>query len=346
MALAPDGGLYILGTTESFGPGLSDLYLVRTDNRGIELWSKAYGGANIDSGRALIATSDGGLLMVGTTFSFSKGISDIYAVKVNPDGDTLWTRNYGSSNADIGSAVIEVAGGYLIAGSTEGFGATSKDYYAVMIDHNGEVVWQRNYPGGKEDICSDIAPTREGYLMSGTNPDGPTIYLVRLDSAGKILTGRSVFNPKGSARAGFMVNDTSFVFFGFSRISVGAEDSLLIHKTNFAGDRNLFPAIRNFGGGGSRANDGIQSRDGGFVALGSSEGFGRGADLFVVKTNSDGILEWARAYGGERDDEGNAILQTPDGGYVLVGTTRSGVNGTNGSDILLLKTNANGELVE
>jgi hypothetical protein len=265
---------------------------------------------------------------------------------VNLAGDTLWTRNFGSPQADVASAVVEVSGGYVIAGTTDGFGATLRDYYAVMIDPNGATIWERSYPGGDDEVCSDIATTREGYVLVGSVPVSLNIYVMRLDTVGRYLTSRKVFSPKGAARAGMVVADTSFVFFGMSRIGVGSEDSLLIHKTNFSVDRNIFPAIRNFGGGGSSANDGIQSSDGGFVALGSSEGFGRGADLFVVKTNSDGVLEWSRAYGGERDDEGRAILQTSDGGYILVGTTRSGVSGTNGSDILLLKTNSKGELVE
>jgi hypothetical protein len=349
VALAPDGGYYIFGTTESFGAGQEDFYLVRTDNQGVELWAKTYGGTGIDSGRAMIATNDGGALLVGTSFSFThSGFNDVYVVKVNSDGDTLWTRNFGSTNPDVGTAVLEVPEGYLIAGSTTGFNAVQNDFYAVLVDRQGGKIWEKSYPGGKDEILTDLTKSAEGYLMTGWIVDvsQPQIYMTRIDSAGNYIIGKSPFFPKGVANAGYMVEDTALIFFGFSRNISGREDSLLLLKTNLTADRFYFPSSRSFGGGGSGANDGFPTADGGYIAVGASAGFGRGADLFVVKTSRDGLLEWSRAYGGERDEEGKAVLQTPDGGYVFVGTTRSVVRGTNGSDIILLKTNASGELVE
>ncbi len=103
---------------------------------------------------------------------------------------------------------------------------------------------------------------------------------------------------------------------------------------------------RNFGGGGSGIYSAIETTDGGYALLGYSRGFGRGSDMFLVRTNAQGDPLWSQSFGGERDDEGYAIVQTTDGGFVLVGTTRSVVRGTNGSDILLIRTNSQGELVD
>jgi hypothetical protein len=106
----PGSGYAILGYTQSFGAGASDLYLVRTDLQGNVLWQRTYGGIRNDMGEAMCSMPGGGFLLTGSTASFGAGEYDAYLVRTNAAGDTLWTRTYGGTDLD-GSADVRPATG-------------------------------------------------------------------------------------------------------------------------------------------------------------------------------------------------------------------------------------------
>ncbi len=91
-----DSGYIILGTTKSFGAGLKDVYLLKVDMNGILVWSKTYGGPNDDIGYFVSQTEDEGFIITGWTKSFGAGDEDVYLIRTNSNGDTLWTKTYGS----------------------------------------------------------------------------------------------------------------------------------------------------------------------------------------------------------------------------------------------------------
>jgi hypothetical protein len=127
-----DGGCVVSGYTESFGAGVSDFYLVKTDSQGDTVWTRTYGGGYADYGRSVQQTTDGGYVVAGYTYSFGAGSSDFYIVRTNTQGDTLWTRTYGGSSGDYACSVQQTAdGGYVVAGYTRSFGAGSLDFYLV-----------------------------------------------------------------------------------------------------------------------------------------------------------------------------------------------------------------------
>ena len=127
-----DGGFIISGYTNSFGAGDLDFYLVRTDAAGNELWHKTYGGSGTDYCYAVEVTPDSGFVMVGRTGSFGAGNDDMYVVRTDSHGDSLWTWTYGGPQNDWATDVkITPKGDYLITGGTESFGAGSAD--AILI---------------------------------------------------------------------------------------------------------------------------------------------------------------------------------------------------------------------
>lgn len=134
----PDGGFLAAGTTRSFGAGGADFYLVKTDASGTLQWSKTYGGTSDEGLLAFSETSDGGYIACGTTLSFGSGSEDVYLVKINSTGDTVWTKTYGGASYESGVAVQQTTdGGYIITGATQSFGQGYRDLYLIKTDANG-----------------------------------------------------------------------------------------------------------------------------------------------------------------------------------------------------------------
>jgi hypothetical protein len=96
------------------------------------LWTKKYGGSDYENGYSVQQTSDSSYVIVGRTSSFGSGLEDVYFIKTNANGDTLWTKTYGGIDYDAGRAVQQTTdGGYIIAGRTSSSGAGSADVYLI-----------------------------------------------------------------------------------------------------------------------------------------------------------------------------------------------------------------------
>ncbi|MBN1212727.1 MAG: hypothetical protein JXA92_09135, partial [candidate division Zixibacteria bacterium] len=100
-----DGGFVIVGKTRSYGAGMMDVYLIKTNSLGLAQWTKTFGGTQNDDGISVRQTADSGYIICGTTNSFGAGYADVYLIKTNASGDTLWTRAYGGTGGDLGYAV-------------------------------------------------------------------------------------------------------------------------------------------------------------------------------------------------------------------------------------------------
>ena len=119
LVATPDGGFALFGQTYSFGQGEGDFYLVRIDGDGDTLWTKTYGGSGDESGESIALANDNGFFLAGHTESFGEGGKDMYVVRTDALGDTIWTKTYGGLEDDYCYAVaITEDGGYLLAGGT------------------------------------------------------------------------------------------------------------------------------------------------------------------------------------------------------------------------------------
>jgi len=189
----PDCGFIIVGSTYSFGAGFRDIYLIKTDSLGNLLWSKTYGGSDYEWGYDVENTIDNGYIIVGSTNSFSFGVwgQDVYLIKTNSLGDTLWTKTYGGVNDDVGHSVtVTLDNGFVVAGYTESEGAGYSDVWLIKTDSLGNIIWTKTYGGVDNDGAYSIKTTQDnGFIITGytdSNSSGKDVYLIKTDSLGNV----------------------------------------------------------------------------------------------------------------------------------------------------------------
>lgn len=250
-----DDGFIICGTTDSYGHGYSDIYLIRTDSLGDTLWTRAYGGFGGESGSAVRETLDGGFIAIGSTGSFGEGYSSVYVVRIDADGDSLWAKTYGGAKADNGYTVeLTGDGGFLLAGGTASFGAGYTDAYLVKIDADGNVAWEKTYGGAMDDRVYSICLAMDGTIMLTGTTDSygagkGDIYLIKANPLGAAIYTRTYGGSKTDyGRMIFQEAATDYILVGESySYSTGGSDVYVIKLDGtatpiFEDDPNLLPS--------------------------------------------------------------------------------------------------------
>ena len=190
LAQTTDGGFVITGYTESFGTDSSNIYIIRTDSLGDTLWTRVYGGSGKEYSFSVAQTADGGFIIGGWTSSYGAGYYDIFLVKTDPSGDTMWTRTYGGSYDDRGYSVRQTSdGGFIIAGRTNSFGAGLYDIYLIKTDSLGYTAIEENPPSARpEDIAIYAYPNPFNSAVTISVGAGFTPARVEIfDIAGRIV---------------------------------------------------------------------------------------------------------------------------------------------------------------
>ncbi|MCK4395869.1 T9SS type A sorting domain-containing protein [candidate division WOR-3 bacterium] len=183
-----DGGYIIVGITLSFGAGGGDVYLIKTDSNGDTIWTKTYGGAEGDAGNSVQQTSDGGYIIAGITLSFGAGNGDVYLIKTDEIGDTIWTKTYGGIHLDIAYSVRQTSdGGYIILGITHPTGLEMGDVYLIKTDANGDSVWAKIYEHDGYDYAYSVQQTSDNGYIFVCNLNYVDINLTRTDENGDTL---------------------------------------------------------------------------------------------------------------------------------------------------------------
>jgi hypothetical protein len=154
-----DGGYALVGHTDSFGAGGSDLWLIRTDSGGNMDWNRTYGGVLGDAGTSVVQTSDGGFAMAGRTESFGAGGTDYWLVRTDAAGGMLWSGAYGGAGDEFAvSMILTEEGRYALVGETDSSGAGGGDFWLVKTGSEAGLAWTDTTSGmitlyrGKTDI--------------------------------------------------------------------------------------------------------------------------------------------------------------------------------------------------
>jgi hypothetical protein len=238
-----DGGFIITGETTSFGAGFYDVYLVKTDSVGDILWARTYGGTDYDIGRSVQETQDLGYIVAGETNSFGVGLVDVYLIKVDSLGDTLWTRTYGGGREDAGRSVQQTQdGGFIVTGETNSFGMGLADVYLIKVDSLGDTLWTKTYGLLLNDIGYSVQQTTDGgYIIAGETfsfgSGSGDVYLVKTDTLGDTLWTRTYGGTDDDD--GYSVQQTSdsgYIIAGHTKsFGAGSNDVYLI-KTSVEGE--------------------------------------------------------------------------------------------------------------
>ncbi|MBI5492870.1 MAG: hypothetical protein HY893_08065 [Deltaproteobacteria bacterium] len=342
FAQTPDGGYIIAGTTASFGAGDYDVWIIKTDQGGNELWNRTYGGVAADFARSIQNTSDGGYIVAGATRSYGAGHRDVWLIKIAADGVEQWDRTYGGADWDYGRSVRQTSdGGYIVAGYTASYGAGSDDVYLIKTDAAGNASWTRTFGGFYRDYGFYVKQTSDGgYVITGeTDRTGAMDYdlwLIKTDAEGNRLWDRTFGGPgEDRGRAVEELPGSGFIIAGYtSSYGNGGADYWLI-RTDALGNK-LWD--RTFGGPGEDlARSLVLTSDGGYLLTGFTESFGAGLyDIWAVKTDSNGNMQWDWTYGTpDYYETANMAEQTPDKGFIIVGEKH--LAGSGNFDILLIK---------
>ncbi len=159
-------GFILIGSTNSYGAGDQDVYLVKIDTQGKELWSKTFGSEKFDMGHDVKRTIDGGYVIIGYTQTQSQGKNDAWILKTDSKGNKVWETLIGEKEDDRTVRGIQTNdGNYIVTGYTESYGASIWDLFLVKIDNRGKVIWRRNHTGISSDLGYGIFESKDGGLL-------------------------------------------------------------------------------------------------------------------------------------------------------------------------------------
>lgn len=292
-------------------------------------------------------TTDGGFIILGKIDSISAGSSDVYLIKLDYKGDTVWTKIYGGIGDERGNYIIQTSdGGFVFTGYTFSFGAGDADFFVVKTDSLGNIQWSKTYGGAGIDYANKIQKTSDGnyVVFGGTNSFGlgnSCGVLLKIDSLGNIIWYKT-YGELGYVygSTGQQTLDDGFILIGgVTNVATNDQNACLI-KTDSLGDLIW---TKSYGDSNQDASSaGQQTSDGGYIFGRATSSFGTNGDIYLVKTDSLGNYLWSKTYGGISSEYAIAIHQTSDMGYAIFGQTWSfGVSFAD-IDMILIKTDSLG----
>jgi predicted secreted protein len=309
-------------------------------------FTKTFGGTRDDLGTSVEQTSDGGYIAAGYTTSYGAGGSDVWLVKTDSLGTKTWDTTFGGAGSDEGYSVEQTTdGGYIIAGTTASHGAGGTDVWLVKADASGKKLWDKTFGGPDDDGGSCVRQTSDrGYVITGYTKSygagGYDVWLIKTDSTGN-KAWDTTFGGTGDDWGASVepTTDGGYVVTGYTTsYGAGGRDLWLI-KTDASGNKVW---DKTYGGAADDEGASVQpTTDGGYIVAGSTLSYGAGSDdVWLVKTDGTGALDWDTTFGGTGADKGRSVVPTSDGGYIVTGYTST--SGAGGEDLWLVKTDAEG----
>ena len=292
-----DGGYIISGTTKSYGHGGSDIWLIKTDPTGFMEWDAYFGGSNTDQGGAIQQMTDGGYIIIGNTEFSGDGDHDIYLIRTNSHGDSLWTKSFGGAGLELGADVqILEDDGFILLGSTESFGNGGSDIWLIKTDSEGETTWTKTFGDNSSDYGKSILKTPDdGYIIRGITESfgfgNTALVLIKIDSTGNKIWDNAFGGNNGeNGNALRETNDGGHILVCHSYVHQNSTYDVRLIKINGNGSVNWNKTF-----GGITHNYGfsvLQTVDGGYALTGSIGILGDGdldhSDIWLIKTDPEG----------------------------------------------------------
>ncbi len=352
-----DGGYVMAGFTNSLSANFDGL-VIKVDPNGIIQWSKGFATPTNDFFEDVIEDNLGNFVLVGGN-NGGLGNTDNSIAKLDAAGNQIWSINKGDAGYNYNSHSLKQTtdGGYIQLG----YNATitgNGDFWLLKTDVNGNTTWSKWFntsTGGYDHGFYTQQTTDGGYVIAGIwnnvwSAMNGDMRLLKTNATGGITWAKS-YGAAGhdylsSAR---QTTDGGYILAGLTlSFGAGSSDFYLV-KTDISG--NLMWSKTYGGVGSDQAYSVVQTSDGGYALVGTTNSFGAGGrDVWLVRTDALGNLLWSRTFGGALDDnpntsttfgsQYNSLVQTSDGGFLIGAQTRS--FGSGNEDIYLIKTDASG----
>lgn len=293
VSVKDDGGFLIGGSTESYGAGYADIYLIKTDEFGDTLWTRTYGGGGNDWCSSVRPTSDGGFLVSGVCGPGGKADYDVYLLKIDEFGNENWGRLFGGPQDDWAYDARQTADdGYIIVGTTYSYGAGSGDVYLIRLDKSSNLIWEMTFGGVEDDCAYSVAECKDGgFIVTGYTESfgygSQDLYLVRVDQLGYLAWENWFGGDK--EEIGFTVKPTEtggFIIAGCTASFGEGENDVYVVKTDQTGNEKWSLTC---GGGGCDGGMALQgSETSGYVIAGTTDSEGAGKhDVYLLKLDAE-----------------------------------------------------------
>jgi hypothetical protein len=287
------GDYVIGGQTSSFGAGGMDAWLITTDSQGNINRTNTYGTSMYELGYSAMQTMDGGYIISSQTLAHGAGQIDIWLIKTDSLGDTVWTKTYGGSDYDWCRFARQTRdSGYVILGQTQSFGAGDIDAYLIKTDAQGNTLWTKTYGGMATEYTHTMQQTTDGgYVIVVTSTlysaGGYDAWLIKTDPSGDTLWTRTYGGSE--QEEGYSVNQTSdggYIITGYTASFGNGGFDVFVVRTNSFGD-TLW--TKTMGGPGDDIGYCVQeTSDGGYIIVGRTDSYGAGEDdLWLIKLEPD-----------------------------------------------------------
>lgn len=291
-----DGGYVIAGETRSYGAGSADVYLIKTDPNGNDVWQKTFGGSELDSAYSVQQTTDGGYIIAGYTHYTGTGDMDVYLIKTDPNGDMLWQKTFGGIDWGYSDSVQQTSdGGYIIAAMIDSFGIAYPDVHLIKTHPDGNLNWQKTFGGIVFDAGHSVQQTFDGgYIIAGSTSSfgagSYDVYLIKTDPNGnkkwqKTFGGSDIdiaYSVQQTSDGGYII--------------AGLAGAISINPVR-GGDFYLIKTDPNaniqwemtFGGSSNDSGRSVQqTSDGGYIIAGSTSSYGAGgSDVYLIKLSCE-----------------------------------------------------------
>lgn len=329
MQATTDGGYILAGCTHSIVTGI-DIWVVKTDAQGNEVWSKSFGTENQDVAEVVKQTSDGGYIL-GCYIGYDQETSDswdLYIIKLDANGNEEWTKTYDGESYFGANSIIELSfGGYMVGAFDYSEGNKNySDACFIRLDENGEEIWKFVTGQLGFDIIWEAKETSDGVVFAGvtssTEMNPRDVMLVKRDFDGNEVWIKR-FDFGNTEDRGFSLDiapDNGFVITGFKVDEyTGLKNAILI-KTDeegniewnkeYAYENQSFEYVRSV----------INAKNGGYIITGSLRLSTNNYNAIILKTDAEGNEEWYSLYSqGVYSEIGENIHQVNDNEFVIGG---------------------------
>ena len=209
-------GYLITGGTQSFGTPFGNVWLIKVDKEGNEIWNKTYGGKKHEIGYCIKDTTNG-YVIAGITSSFGNGGYDAWLIKVDKEGNEIWNKTYGGKEEEYATCIDSISDGYIMVGTYISYEKGIYDAWIRKIDEEGKEMWNKTYGGYYADAFNCVRAEENGYTIVG----GYNLYMemgyawiVKVDREGNIIWNKTVGGRKNDYAWTFVKNEDKYAVIG------------------------------------------------------------------------------------------------------------------------------------